>query len=319
MRRPILVLAIVATLLTGVLAWLGWQHLSQMSEHIESLREQVIDLGVQASSAETRASEAEAKAEQAQSSAGEAAERATEAATRELASTEQAEQAEVARLKAIEERQRAMDAQERAELLTQVAERAEAVAEEQRVAAEQEREKATTKAAVAELEARQAHAETEKVQRLLQREVDRLQGALGKIADTRRTALGLVMTLDSRQIEFDFNKAELRPLNREVLSRVAGVLFTFKDYGVQIFGHTDDVGSVEYNKKLSGQRAEAVKEYLVEAGISPEVLTTSGLGKSSPLVEGTDPKSRQRNRRVELAIVFAEGEFGAVLGAREEH
>ena len=120
------------------------------------------------------------------------------------------------------------------------------------------------------------------------------------------------MTLDSRQIEFDFDKAELRPVNREVLSRIAGVLLTFQNYGVQVFGHTDDVGTVEYNQTLSERRAAAVRDYLVEAGIAPQAMKTLGMGKSSPLVEGTDPASRQRNRRVELAIVFSEGEFEAV-------
>ncbi len=56
-----------------------------------------------------------------------------------------------------------------------------------------------------------------------------------------------------------------------------------------------------------------MRDYLVEAGIDPEVMSTMGLGKSSPLVEGTDPESRQRNRRVELAIVFSEGEYGEAI------
>ncbi|MEM7354177.1 MAG: OmpA family protein, partial [Acidobacteriota bacterium] len=110
----------------------------------------------------------------------------------------------------------------------------------------------------------------------------------------------------------DFNKATLRPQNREILSRIAGVLLTSRDYGVQVFGHTDDVGSVEYNQQLSEQRAATVRDYLVEAGIDSAVLSTTGLGKTSPLVEGTDPESRQRNRRVELAIVFSEGDFEVV-------
>jgi len=312
MRRSTLIVIAVA-FLVGAAALVAWQHLKQLSEQIAALDQQVVDLGAQTAAAEARAKEAESKAEQAQSSAGQAAEHALEAARREQLSAEQAQQAEAARRKAEEQTQRATEDRERAQILVQVAERAEAVAEERRVNAEKEREEAATKAAVAELEARQARAETEKVERRLQQELDRLQGALGKIAETRRTALGLVMTLDSRQIEFDFNKAELRPRNREILSRVAGVLFTFKDYGMQIFGHTDDVGSVEYNQKLSGQRAQAVKDYLVQAGISPKVLTTLGMGKSSPLVEGTDAESRQRNRRVELAIVFSEGEYGAVV------
>ena len=316
MGRPLLI-AIAAALLVGGAGFFTWQHLTQLGEQISSLNRQVVDLSAQTAAAETRAREAEARADEAQSAAGEAAERAVQAVEREQLSSEQAKAAEEARQRAEAVSRAAAEERERALTKAQLAERAEAVAEQKRIAAEKEREEAATRAAVAELEARQVKGEKEQVERRLQQELDRLQGALGQIAKTRRTALGLVMTLDSRQIEFDFNKAELRPKNREVLSRIAGVLFTFKDYGVQIFGHTDAIGSVEYNQKLSEQRAEAVKSYLVEAGIPEAALSTLGMGKSSPLVEGTDPESRQRNRRVELAIVFSEGEVATVVDEGE--
>lgn len=166
--------------------------------------------------------------------------------------------------------------------------------------------------AQARQQAEEAEAEIERVRAKMERELDRMQRSLSRIASTRRTALGLVMTLDSGTIEFDFNKATLRPQNREVLSRIAGVLLTFENYGIQVFGHTDDVGTEEYNLELSKRRAETVKKYLVEAGISPEVMSTTGMGEGAPLVEGTDQASRQRNRRVELAIVFSEGEYEAI-------
>lgn len=308
-----LVPVLVAALLVGGGGFLVWQHLSELSEQISSLHEEVEALGAQASAAESRAEEAETRAKEAESAASEAATRAGQAVENEQRSTEQAAMAEERRLLAETEAAAAAEERERAEVQARLAEQAEAVAEGKRLAAEKEREEATTRAAVAELEAQTARKEKEEVERRLKRELDRLQGALGQIAETRRTALGLVMTLDSRQIEFDFNKADLRPKNRELLSRIAGVLFTFKDFGVQIFGHTDNVGSEEYNKLLSEQRAEAVKGYLVEAGIEPEVIKILGMGKSSPRVPGTDPESRQRNRRVEVAIVFSEGETGPVL------
>ena len=314
MQRP-QIIALVATLLLLVAGFFVWQHLQQLSGQITSLNQQVQDLGEQAEAARTQATEAEARAREAENSAGMAAERAEEAIGREQMSAEQAREADEARAVAEAEAEQAAEEKKRAELVARLSEEAEAVADAKRLEAEKEREEAATRAAVAELEAQRAKKETEEVRRRLEREMDRMQRALSKIADTQRTALGVVMTLDSSQIEFDFNKAEVRPENREILSRIAGVLSTFDEYGVQIFGHTDDVGSVDYNLQLSKQRAEAVKAYLVTAGIPEGVLTTQGLGKGSPRVQGTDPESRQRNRRVELAIVFSEGEYGAAVDA----
>ena len=142
--------------------------------------------------------------------------------------------------------------------------------------------------------------------------MDRMKGALDQVAGTRRTALGLVLTLDGSQIEFDTDKADLRPENREVLARIVGVLLTFRNYSIQIFGHTDDVGTEDYNLGLSKRRADSVRDYLVASGVNKDVLTTKGVGEGSPLVNKTDAASRQRNRRVELAIVFSEGEYEAI-------
>ena len=65
-------------------------------------------------------------------------------------------------------------------------------------------------------------------------------------------------------VSFEFDKAELRVEDRELLSRIAGILMTSKDYAISVNGHTDDVGSEEYNQKLSERRAKAVVDYLKE-------------------------------------------------------
>ena len=318
MQRVIIVAVVAVLLILGAIGFMVWQHLNQLSGQLTDLSQQVDDLGDKATTAEARAAEAEARADRAQQAAGEAADRAVEAVEREQQSLEEAEQARVEREAAVENERQAQEERERAELLAQMAERAQEAAEEKQAAAERQAEEVARQAEQAEEEARQAKAETEKVRQRLKGELDRLQASLSKIADTRRTALGLVMTLDSRQIEFDFDKSELRPENREVLARIAGVLLTYQNYGIQVFGHTDDVGSVDYNQQLSEKRADSVREYLVEAGIDPDVMSTKGLGKSSPLVEGSDPESRQRNRRVELAIVLSEGEFEAIQQGDEQ-
>ena len=318
MKRNTLI-AVAAAVAVAALAFLVWRHVANLGERLTGLTGQVEHLGERAAIAETRAAEAEARAaeaekraESARDEAGAAAESAAAAAAREQESAAQAREAEAARKQAEERERRAAAEREAAELLGQAQEAAREEAEARELAAERKRAEAERVAEAARAEAARAEAEKEEIKRRMERELDRMQSALGRIADTRRTALGVVMTLDSSQIEFDFNKAELRPRNREVLARIAGVLLTFDNYGVQIFGHTDNIGTEEYNQKLSEERAAAVREYLVEAGVSSDVMSTLGMGKGSPRVEGTDPAARQRNRRVELAIVFSEGEYEAL-------
>jgi outer membrane protein OmpA-like peptidoglycan-associated protein len=152
-------------------------------------------------------------------------------------------------------------------------------------------------------EAQAAREEAEQVRKEREAELERMEKALGRIAETRRTALGLVMSLGEDTLRFDFDKATLRPEHRETLSRIAGVLLASKGYRIDIYGHTDDIGTEEYNLRLSQRRAQAVRSYLVEAGIDPEIISTKGYGKSSPRVKGTAPQARAANRRVEIAII----------------
>ncbi len=140
--------------------------------------------------------------------------------------------------------------------------------------------------------------------------MNRLEGALGQIAETRRTALGLVMNLGSNYLKFEFDKAELRPEDKELLSRVAGILMTSEDFTVSVNGHTDDVGTDAYNQKLSERRAEAVRDYLVKAGLPAAILSVEGHGKALPLVPGTSDAARAKNRRVELGIVNIRIQYG---------
>jgi outer membrane protein OmpA-like peptidoglycan-associated protein len=148
-----------------------------------------------------------------------------------------------------------------------------------------------------------AQEEADRVRKQAEAELNRLQESLGQIAETRRTALGLVMNLNSEYLKFDFDKADLHPADKELLSRIAGILMTSPDYTVSVNGHTDDVGTEDYNQKLSERRAQAVRDYLVKAGLSADILTVTGHGKKRPLVPGNSEKARAKNRRVELGIV----------------
>jgi outer membrane protein OmpA-like peptidoglycan-associated protein len=184
--------------------------------------------------------------------------------------------------------------------------RAEADAANAQELAEDERQRAALAeedADTAREEARVAREEAERIKREWQDEVDRLHVALNQIVDTRKTALGLVLNLSEDYLKFDFDKSDLRSENRELLSRIAGILLTSKDYSLSVFGHTDDIGSDEYNQKLSERRAMAVRAYLVEAGLDPVIISTEGFGKTQPLVPEKTEEARAKNRRVEIGIV----------------
>jgi len=184
----------------------------------------------------------------------------------------------------------------------QLAEEQTTLALEEAGAARQQTETARRETGSALETAARAQVEADRIRKQAEAEVNRLELALGQIAETRRTALGLVMNLGSDYLKFEFDKAELRSEDRELLSRIAGILLTSKDYSISVNGHTDDVGTEEYNQKLSERRAQAVRDYLVKAGLSPDILSVTGHGKSRPLAPGTSEQARARNRRVELGI-----------------
>lgn len=169
--------------------------------------------------------------------------------------------------------------------------------------AKQQMEVAEADADNAREEARIAREEAERIKQEWEAEVNRLEDALSQIVETRKTALGLVLNLSEDYLKFDFDKSDLRPANRELLSRIAGILLTSKDYSVGVYGHTDDIGTAEYNQKLSERRAAAVRDYLVEAGLDPAIISMEGFGKTQPLVPEKTDKARAKNRRVEIGII----------------
>ena len=160
-------------------------------------------------------------------------------------------------------------------------------------------------AAAAPQRANPAEQKAEEYRKQREEELQRLQQSLGQIAETRRTALGLVMTLGEKSMRFDSDKSDIAPQYRNILNRIAGVLMTFKGYSIYVHGYTDNMGTKEYNLKLSGRRARAVRDSLVQAGIDRSLISTKGFGKSDPRVRGNGPKARAANRRVEIGIVDA--------------
>ena len=119
-----------------------------------------------------------------------------------------------------------------------------------------------------------------------------------KVAGTR-----VVDSVELR-VEFDFNKATVRPAYHNRIKEVADYLDRHSDVDVIIEGHTDSKGSEAYNKGLSQRRANSVKKYLVDKfGISESRITAKGYGESKPIADNNTSEGRQRNRRVIAVFV----------------
>ena len=106
---------------------------------------------------------------------------------------------------------------------------------------------------------------------------------------------------DLTGVNFDTDKATLQDSGVRILDQAAAVLNANPHVGVTIVGHTDSVGSDEYNQGLSDRRAETVRAYLESRGISNSRMSASGRGESSPTASNETKEGRAANRRVELA------------------
>jgi len=127
------------------------------------------------------------------------------------------------------------------------------------------------------------------------------------VLQTRDTARGLIVNMSD--VLFDTAKFSLRPLAREKLAKVAGIVSGHPGLKLDVEGHTDSVGGDDYNQKLSEQRGGAVRDYLVAQGMAGSSVTAKGLGKGEPVASNDTAKGRQQNRRVEIVI------SGDVIGA----
>ena len=142
---------------------------------------------------------------------------------------------------------------------------------------------------------------------------EKLQQQLNIILETRESARGLIVNMSD--VLFDTGSATLKPGAREKLAKVAGVLLSYPGLQIHVEGHTDNVGGDDCNQGLSERRAESVRAYLVQAGISRTVIDAIGFGESRPVVGNTTAAGRQQNRRVELVV---SGEAIATPGDRRQ-
>jgi outer membrane protein OmpA-like peptidoglycan-associated protein len=122
----------------------------------------------------------------------------------------------------------------------------------------------------------------------------------GEFAKIRREARGTIMSLSD--ILFDFGKADLRREAELNLAKMAVIFQQYPEMSILIEGHTDNIGSEEYNLKLSERRAQAVYDFLSGQGVAEERMSTKGYGLSQPVEANATPEGRQANRRVDLVI-----------------
>lgn len=109
-------------------------------------------------------------------------------------------------------------------------------------------------------------------------------------------------TIVMRGVTFEFDSAKLTANAKRILRQAAESLREQPELEIEIGGHTDSVGSAEYNKKLSQQRADSVVNYFVDNGIDVSRLTAVGYGETQPAFSNQTEAGRERNRRVELSV-----------------
>jgi outer membrane protein OmpA-like peptidoglycan-associated protein len=181
------------------------------------------------------------------------------------------------------------------------AERARNEAQKQQQAAEADSDRNRAAAASSDAQLQQANRDREELRaRLLQQ--------FNLILETRDTARGLVVNMSD--VLFDSGKFTLRPLAREKLAKISGIVLAYPSLRLAIEGNTDSVGTEAFNQQLSEQRAGSVRSYLTQQGVPESSTTATGFGKTQPIASNDTAAGRQQNRRVELIV------SGEVIGTK---
>ena len=186
-----------------------------------------------------------------------------------------------------------------------------AATEADRLKQENDAQKAASQAALDAAAAQKAQLEADKVELRVQ-----LLAQFNAVLQTRDTARGLIVNMSD--VLFDTAKFTLRPLAREKLAKVAGIVAGHPGLKLEVEGYTDSVGGDDYNQQLSEHRGESVRNYLTQQGMAPGSVTSKGFGKSQPVASNDTAAGRQQNRRVEIVISgeVIGTEIGKVIAAR---
>ena len=131
--------------------------------------------------------------------------------------------------------------------------------------------------------------------------MDKQKKELEKIAETKRTEQGLITKLKS-DILFDTGKSDLKPAAKESINQLSAIIKKYPENVLTIKGYTDDTGSSKINLPLSEQRAQAVRNQMVSAGIPANTTSSLGMGSENMIDTGKTKEARSKNRRVEIEI-----------------
>lgn len=123
------------------------------------------------------------------------------------------------------------------------------------------------------------------------------------ICDFRLLSIQKDLIMRLRNIQFDYNSAELMEESFDELNKVVRLLEINPDLRIELSAHTDDLGSDRYNELLSRKRGEAARTYLIRHGVAPDRVTATGYGKRKPLVPNDSDEHRAMNRRVEFKVL----------------
>jgi outer membrane protein OmpA-like peptidoglycan-associated protein len=268
-------------------------------------------------------SEDEAQAAAAAREAKARADADAEARRRAEAESARAE-AEAARAEAVAAKAEALKMKQEAEAAAADAARqkaaaekatAEAVAQQQVLAAETDKARqAAAQSDTLRQQAESAQQQAEKDKQRAEYEKQELRARLlqqlNSILATRDSARGLVANMSD--VLFRSGSFELLPSARERLAKVSGIVLAYPSLHVAVEGHTDSIGSDDYNQQLSEHRAQVVRDYFVQQGINSSAVEFRGYGKTEPIASNDTAEGRQQNRRVELIL------SGDAIGANIE-
>ena len=202
----------------------------------------------------------------------------------------------------------AAKAKAEADVLTKAKADAEALAARTKAEADAREAQANAEAETLRAKEQAAQEEAERARQAAEALRAQLLEQFNRILDTRDTPRGLVVNM--ADVLFDTARFDLRPIAREKLARFSGIVLAHPGLNLAIEGHTDSTGSDELNQKLSEQRAESVRKYLIEQGLPDSSLTATGFGKTMPIADNSTAAGRQQNRRVEIII------SGEVIGRK---
>jgi outer membrane protein OmpA-like peptidoglycan-associated protein len=205
-----------------------------------------------------------------------------------------------AKMEAQQATQQAQQATQQAQLAAQQAAQEKAEADAARAAALAQQQAAQAEAERARMAAQQADQGRQQAEAEKTALRERLRQQLNLILETRESARGLIVNISD--VLFDFDKYTLKPGAREKMAKVSGILLAYPGLKIQVEGHTDSVGSDDYNQTLSERRADTVRDYLVGQGVPGGTVSAVGLGKADPVASNDTAAGRQQNRRVELVV-----------------